>query len=119
MANNQMPLPSGEGEIITQAQAYALAGVTRAVLRGCIDRGELRMADHHGSRGSARLWRSDVLRLAEEKGWPGAAAGGVVAAPAVQGEGCAECARLREARRRDADTMERLRDALMTVTAPR
>jgi hypothetical protein len=108
MANNQMPLPSGEEEIITQAQAYMLAGVTRAVLRGCIDRGELRMADHHGSRGSARLWRSDVLRLSEEKGWPGAA-GAVVPSQAGSGGGCAECAR-------SAETIRRLRRALAAAT---
>jgi len=115
MATNQMPLPSGEEEIIQQAQAYRLAGITRAVLRGCIDRGELRIADHNGSRGSARLYRSDVLRLMEEKGWPGAAGAGVPA-QAGPGDRCAECARLREARAQDGETIRRLRRALAAAT---
>ncbi|MCI3153209.1 hypothetical protein ELQ39_15860 [Streptomyces sp. GB4-14] len=118
MTTNQMPLPSGEDEIITQAQAYEMAGITRAVLRGCIDRGELRIADHKGSRGSARLYRSDVLRVADEKGWPGAT-GAVVPAQPVSGGGCAECVRLREGRRRDADTIGRLQDALIAATRQR
>lgn len=124
MANNQMPLPSGEDEIITQAQAYEMAGVTRAVLRGCLDRGELRVADRKGARGAARLFRSDVVRLAAEKGWPGAAGTYVLSQRTVEDE-CARCPRqaevvaLQEARRRDADTIDRLQDALLAATRPR
>lgn len=143
MANNQMPLLQGEEEIIQQADAYVMAGITRAVLRGCIDRGELRIADHKGSRGSARLYRSDVVRLMAEKGWPGAT-GANVPAQQTGGDGCREheCVALRaelrnelrsvqdalqreqEARQRDQealrkveDTNCRLRDAFNAATA--
>jgi hypothetical protein len=117
MANNQMPLPGREDDIIQQSEAYSMAGITRAVLRGCLDRGELRIADHLGSRGSARVYRSDVARLMAEKKWPGTA--GARPIP-EQGDGtaCRDCAALRaeirslkEARARDADKMQRLRDA--------
>ncbi|MGW5333607.1 hypothetical protein [Streptomyces bauhiniae] len=115
MANPQVPLPQGEEEIIQQSTAYQLAGITRAVLRGCIDRGELRIADHKGSRGSARLYRGDVVRLAAERGWPGSGSP-VVPAQSVSGGGCPECGRLREARLRDAETIRRLRSALAAAT---
>ena len=123
MANNQMPLPEGDGDIIQQVEAYTMAGISRAILRGCIDRGELRIADYLGSRGSARLYRSDVARLMVERKWPGAR---VVPVQADGGE-CAGCAALRarlreveqrheEERRRDADTMQRLRDGFAAAT---
>ncbi|MCX4994281.1 hypothetical protein [Streptomyces longwoodensis] len=114
MANNQPALPTGEDEIIQQVQAYTLAGITRAMLRGCIDRGELRIADHNGSRGSARVYRADVLRLMEEKGWRAPA--GKVPAQGAPGGQCVECARLREARQQDAETIRRLRRALAAAT---
>ncbi|WP_405554298.1 hypothetical protein [Streptomyces sp. NBC_01171] len=115
MANQQVPLPQGEEEIIQQSTAYQLAGITRAVLRGCIDRGELRTADHHGSRGSARVYRADVVRLMAERGWPGPGSP-MVPAQSMGSEGCPECGRLREARARDAETMRRLRSALAAAT---
>ncbi|MEU6496426.1 hypothetical protein ABZ890_39620 [Streptomyces sp. NPDC046984] len=115
MANNQMRLPQGDEEIIQQAEAYRMAGVTRAVLRGCIDRGELRVADAKGSKGSARLYRAEVLRLMTEKGWAGAKS--ELAPPSSPGgEECRECTRLHEARQRDAETIRRLRSALAAAT---
>ncbi|MEU6490376.1 hypothetical protein ABZ890_08280 [Streptomyces sp. NPDC046984] len=69
--NNQTSLMDGEGDIINQVEAYTMAGISRAVLRGSIDRGELRVADNLGSRGSARLYRSDVVKLMAERKWPG------------------------------------------------
>jgi hypothetical protein len=115
MANNQMPLPEGEDEIIQQAEAKRMAGVTRAVLRGCIDRGELRIADHLGSRGSARLYRSDVARLMAERKWPGDAPG-VIPAQAA-GEECRRCAGLQAEIAQLRETNRRLRDALAAATA--
>lgn len=122
MENNQMSLPESENDVISQAEAYTMAGISRAILRGCIDRGELRIADHLGSRGSVRLYRSDVARLMAERRWPGAAAASAQPAPADGGE-CGQCTAMRmevrslhEARQRDADTMQRLRDALMAAT---
>jgi hypothetical protein len=116
MANNQMPLIEGDEDIIQQVEAYSMAGVSRAVLRGCIDRGELRIADHKGSRGSARLYRSDVLRLASEKGW--STSSGMRAVPTqASGDECRQCSELRAARMRDAETIRRLRDALAAATA--
>jgi len=114
MANNQMPLPEGEGDIIQQVEAYAMAGVTRAVLRGCIDRGELRIADHLGSRGSARLYRSDVARLMVAKKWPGAA--GTLPAQTA-GDECRHCAGAQAENRQLRETNRRLRDALAAATA--
>jgi hypothetical protein len=134
MANNQMPLPEGDGDIISQAEAYTMAGISRAVLRGCIDRGELRIADRLGARGSVRLYRSDVARLMGERKWPGSAATQALPAQADGGV-CVECvalrARLQEAdrryqeselrhqeeRRRDAELIQRLRDAFNLVTS--
>ncbi|MFG3276207.1 hypothetical protein [Streptomyces luteogriseus] len=125
MANNQTPLPEGEGDIITQAEAYEMAGVSRAVMRGCIDRGELRVADRLGSRGSVRLWRSDVARLMVEKKWPGAAVGRPISEQS-NGTACRECAAVRsenkalqEAHARDAETIQMLRDAFDVVTRRR
>lgn len=116
MANNQMPLLNGEEEIITQAEAYEMAGITRAMLRGCLDRGELRTADHKGARGSARLFRADVVRLMAEKGWPGASAGGVLPQQTSAGA-CSRCSVLEAEARRSAETIRRLRDALAAATA--
>lgn len=123
MANNQMPLPEGDDDIIQQAEAYTMAGITRAMLRGCIDRGEFRIADYNGSRGSARLYRSDVARLMTEKQWPGAAGAGDVTARS-DADRCRECSGLRaevrslqEGRVRDGETIRRLRDALNAATA--
>ncbi|MFH8336934.1 hypothetical protein [Streptomyces sp. AM6-12] len=125
MTDNQTPRSEGDGDIIQQVEAYTMAGVTRAVLRGCIDRGELRIADRLGSRGSARLYRSDVARLMVERKWPG---GRAVPAQA-DGDACSGCvalrARLQEAeqrhqeaeqrhkeeRRRDADRFQQMSDA--------
>jgi hypothetical protein len=115
MANDQMHLPHGDEEIIQQVEAYTMAGITRAVLRGCIDRGELRIADHKGSRGSARLYRADVLRLMTEKGWRGPT-GAPLLPQQMGGDGCRECAVMREARQRDAETIRRLRSALAAAT---
>ncbi|MEV0015416.1 hypothetical protein [Streptomyces tendae] len=124
MANNQAPLAEGNRDIIQQSEAYTMAGITRATLRGCIDRGELRIADHHGSRGSARLYRSDVVRLMTERKWPGADGSGVVPAQA-EGNACRDCAVLRaevrtlkQARVKDADTMGRMRVAIDNLTRP-
>ncbi|MFF9123189.1 hypothetical protein ACF09J_07805 [Streptomyces sp. NPDC014889] len=126
MANDQMHLPHGEEEIIQQVEAYTMAGITRAVLRGCIDRGELRIADHHGSRGSARLFRADVARLMAEKGWRGPSP---AASPLPQekvGDVCRqrECTErrdkiraLEEAQRQDAETIRRMRIALNALTS--
>ncbi|MFI2761366.1 hypothetical protein ACH5A3_21230 [Streptomyces echinatus] len=118
MTNSQPPLPEGDDDIIQQVEAYTMAGISRAVLRGCIDRGELRIADNLGSRGSARLYRSDVVRVMKEKKWPGTP---VVPAQADGGD-CSGCvawrARFLEAEqrheeelRREADRFERLKDA--------
>lgn len=116
MANNQPPLPEGDDEIIQQVEAYRMAGVTRAVLRGCLDRGELRIADYMGSRGSARVYRSDVQRLMAEKGWPGQA--GTVALPAqATAEDCRQCPGLRAEIGRLQESNRRLRDALAAATA--
>ncbi|MFF5795773.1 hypothetical protein [Streptomyces albogriseolus] len=125
MANNQMPSPEGDQDIISQAEAYTMAGISRAVLRGCIDRGELRIADNHGSRGSARLFRSDVARLMAERRWPGQAApGGQETEAAMDGKQCSGCLVLRaevrtlqESQGRDKETIRRLRDALTAATA--
>lgn len=114
MANNQMPLPQGEDEIIQQSEAYKMAGITRAVLRGCIDRGELRIADYLGSRGSARLYRSDVARLMSERRWPGETA----AVPAqAAGEECHRCHGLAAENAQLRESNRRLRDALGAATA--
>ncbi|MEU8723543.1 hypothetical protein [Streptomyces antimycoticus] len=123
MASNQMPLPHGGEEIIQQVEAYKMAGVSRAMLRGCIDRGELRIADHRGTKGSPRVYRTDVARLMAEKGWPGASE---PATPSQSSgdEGCrgcialqAEVKSLREMQKRDEDTMRRLRNAFAAATA--
>ncbi|MGW7820130.1 hypothetical protein ACWGLF_18830 [Streptomyces puniciscabiei] len=121
MANNQSPLPEDD-DIIHQVEAYTMAGITRAALRGCIDRGELRIADYLGSRGSARLYRSDVARLMVERKWPGPASARAV--PAQADDDCRQCAGLRaevrtlqEDKRRDSETIRRLRDALAAATA--
>ncbi|MEV5368973.1 hypothetical protein AB0N12_06370 [Streptomyces albogriseolus] len=124
MANNQMPSPEGDQDIISQAEAYTMAGISRAVLRGCMDRGELRIADNLGSRGSARLFRSDVARLMAERRWPGQAAGGQEAEASADGKQCGGCLVLRaevrtlqESQGRDRETIRRLRDALAAATA--
>jgi hypothetical protein len=65
-----MPLPDGESEILTQAEAFRLMGVSRAVGRGFLDRGELTPVDHNGVKGSARLARADVLHLVKQRGLP-------------------------------------------------
>lgn len=105
MTNNQPPLPEGDEDIIQQVEAYTMAGITRAMLRGSIDRGELRIADYLGSRGSARLYRSDVVRLMVERKWPGARA-----VPAqVDGDACRGCvgwrARLQEVEQRHEEVL--------------
>lgn len=115
MANNQMPLLEGEDDIIQQAEAYTMAGVTRAVLRGCIDRGELRIADQLGSRGSARVYRSDVARLMMERKWPGAAPVGVPAQ--ADGDGCRRCAVLQAELVQLRESHRRLRAAFDAATA--
>ncbi|MGW3135931.1 hypothetical protein [Streptomyces sp. NPDC001139] len=115
MANNQMPLIEGDDDIIQQVEAYAMAGVTRAVLRGCIDRGELRIADHLGSRGSARVFRSDVARLMVERKWPGAVSGSVPAQ--ADGEGCRRCAVLQTEMAQLRESHRRLRAAFDAATA--
>ncbi|MGI5408693.1 hypothetical protein ACQEV9_18105 [Streptomyces chartreusis] len=114
MANNQMPLPQGEDDIIQQSEAYRMAGVTRAVLRGCIDRGELRVADHLGSRGSARLYRSDVARLMAERRWPGET---VVLPAQAAGDDCRRCCGLEAENAQLRESNRRLRDALGAATA--
>jgi len=114
VTNNQTPRPEGGDDIIQQVEAYTMAGVTRAVLRGCIDRGELRIADHLGSRGSARLYRSDVARLMAERGWSGSVA--AVPSQAV-GDECRRCAGLEAEIRQLRETNRRLRDALGAATA--
>ncbi|MFI2184584.1 hypothetical protein [Streptomyces sioyaensis] len=53
---------------MTQSAAYRLMNVTRARFRGYLDRGEIRPVDYLGARASARVLRSDVLRLMSEKG---------------------------------------------------
>jgi hypothetical protein len=116
MANNQMPLLEGEDDIIQQVEAYTMAGVSRAVLRGCIDRGELRIADHLGSRGSARLYRSDLVRLMAERKWPGASPVGVLPTQAVSDE-CRQCSGLLAEVSRLKESNRRLRDALVAATA--
>ncbi|WP_070024681.1 hypothetical protein [Streptomyces sp. F-1] len=135
MTNNQPPLPDGGEDIIQQVEAYTMAGISRAVLRGCIDRGELRVADRLGSRGSVRLYRSDVVRLMVERKWPGAANARAVPAQRDDG-GCGDCplrarlhdadARLHEAElrhqeelRREADRFQRLRHAFDVVVGQR
>ncbi|MFI7315168.1 hypothetical protein [Streptomyces hygroscopicus] len=123
MVNDQMPLPHGGEEIIQQSEAYKMAGVTRAILRGCIDRGELRIADHRGTKQSARVYRADVVRLMAEKGWPSASEPAVSPQPPGD-EGCrgcvalrAEVKNLREMQKRDEDTIRRLRNAFAAATA--
>lgn len=116
MTNNQMPLIEGNDDVIQQVEAYTMLGITRAVLRGCIDRGELRIADHRGARNSARLYRSDVVRLAGEKGWTGEAVSRPLPTQS-SGDDCRGCSELRAARLRDAETIRRLRDALSAATA--
>lgn len=115
MANNQTPRLEGEDEIITQAEAYTMAGISRAVLRGCMDRGELRIADQLGSRGSARLYRSDVARLMAERQWPGGTPG-VIPAQAA-GEECRRCSGLQAEAAQLRESNRRLRDALAAATA--
>lgn len=111
-----MALLNGEEEIITQAEAYEMAGITRSVLRGCLDRGELRTADRKGARGSVRLFRSDVVRLMAEKGWPGTSAGSALPQQASAGA-CPRCPAHEAEARRSAETIRRLRDALAAATA--
>lgn len=114
MTNSQTPPSDGEDDIIQQVEAYTMAGVTRAVLRGCIDRGELRIADHLGSRGSARLYRSDVARLMVKRGWAGSA----VSVPAqTASDECRRCSGLEVELRQLRETNRRLRDALGAATA--
>ncbi|MFJ4735267.1 hypothetical protein ACIP6V_23840 [Streptomyces sp. NPDC088770] len=126
MANDQMHLPQGEEEIIQQVEAYTMAGITRAMLRGCIDRGELRIADHKGSRGSARLFRADVARLMAEKGWRGPSPAVSSLPQQTVGDICRrrECAEgrdkiraLEEEQRQDAETIRRMRIALNALTS--
>ncbi|MCR8574708.1 hypothetical protein [Streptomyces sp. Isolate_219] len=65
MDRKQSPIPD---EVMSQSAAYRLMNVTRAMFRGYLDRGEIRAVDYLGARGSARVLRSDVLRLMSEKG---------------------------------------------------
>lgn len=68
MATNQLHLP--DDEILTQAAARKLMGVTRAKFRGFLDRGEIRAVDYLGARDSARVAGADVRRLMSERGLP-------------------------------------------------
>lgn len=92
-----------------------MAGVSRAILRGCIDRGELRIADHLGSRGSARLYRSDVSRLMAERKWPGESPGALPTQ--ADGERCRRCTGLEAEAAQLKETNRRLRGALAAATA--
>ncbi|MFE4658136.1 hypothetical protein ACFRFJ_15805 [Streptomyces hydrogenans] len=107
MSTNQMALPDGESEIITQAEAGRLMGVTRAVLRGYLDRGELQAVDELGNKGSRRVARADVLSLMTQRGI--SVAGERVAAGDDGCRGCRVLQRDLEAERAES---QRLRVAL-------
>lgn len=108
MTNNQIPLPEGEDEILTQAEAYRMMGVSRAVLRGLLERGDLKPADHNGPRGAARVRRSDVAALMESRGLKP-----MVVVPSQPGQGaCRGCEVLREQVRRLRDDLARMERAL-------
>ncbi|MFJ9214253.1 helix-turn-helix domain-containing protein [Streptomyces sp. NPDC102264] len=111
MANNQMPLPDGE-EIMSQAEVYRMLGVTRSTLRGFLDRGELRIADNRGNKGSVRIARSEVLRFMADQGIKPAQVADVPA----QATGCARCGRWQEESDRKDETIRRLRSALAAAT---
>ncbi|GAA2446192.1 hypothetical protein [Streptomyces lavendulocolor] len=102
MANNQMALPDGESEIMTQAEAYRLMGVTRAQFRGFLDRGELDPLDHKGTKGAARVARVDVVRLMAQRGLTPVPTKRV----AIDDGECADCPRWKaaEGRARAAET---------------
>ncbi|MHA4776044.1 hypothetical protein L1085_016230 [Streptomyces sp. MSC1_001] len=68
MSTNQMALLDGESDVLTQAEAVRLMGVTRARFRGHLDRGELTPVDHLGTKNAARVARADVLRLMAQRG---------------------------------------------------
>jgi hypothetical protein len=110
MANNQPPLPNGEDEILTQAEAYRFMGVSRAVLRGFLERKELPVADENGVKGAARVKRSDVLRLMEKRGL----APRTAAVPEQKAEGppCRGCDALREQMQHLQDKVQRQQDDL-------
>ncbi|MFD1832428.1 helix-turn-helix transcriptional regulator [Streptomyces desertarenae] len=116
MTTNQIPLPEGDDEILTQAQAHRLMRVTRSTFRGFLERGEIPVADELGVKGAARVRRSDVLRLMEKRGIKLTEAVAPVPAQAPGDEQCQGCLAVREQMRRmreDMDRMERVMNAAL------
>jgi hypothetical protein len=110
---NQAQMRFADDEVMSQTAAYRLMNVSRAVLRGLLDRGELCAVDYHGARGSARVLRSEVQRFMQERGMALADRETLHAAEAK----CSNCSRIEAELARRTDAHERTQRALAAAVA--